>query len=823
MAKAMLYLGTLKAFYSSSEFWTQDDIFVRVYTDDNTFVRWPAGNGIVNFDNSESNSMNMAVRVDYDTTVRIEVWDRDQPDDDNHPSNDLLGVYHLDRHSRTSGKLVDTTTSSARYELDYRILTNRIPTLRVLGVRCEKQSAGMNTPLLNGIVAAAKNVSDAAAIALKYNPRPRAKAMRAGFKAASEVLEGVQDFLAYIGQFIEGMDDVYLVHVPPGGDPHVDGRFFPPKDGPKTYQMEKDTEVYFQEQYGSYFRFPIDREDVTIQFREHDPHSFDIDIGRITIPKVPSSASADDLDGSAKIEVAVEFDAREDGQGAVYQICYAVGMEDWCLDATVEAQGGPDVMPTPPYPFQDRVTAILTDTAEAWARSVLSLYKPSTSIQGHFDATKRSMTSVQEASLQSVVIEWADSAADVVSIIAVVGGGAAVVDIKIYTPDQPPLEYQGWNGTTWADGPATAQNDVYWYRARVTRAQTLYAKTYRQGEVGTLPFTLYAYVVTELATAPTLPFPFPNADSLKPVLADSEDAWVRGVLGINKSAPNGLIGTFVEGTNSVSSEVNNSLQSIVVDWGEDCSVGAVSVLAVVGQGAPMVRAEAHSADGNSRYKGWNGTAWVEGVATPQNGVYWYRAVVPRARTWFAKSYLQQGVELSAPFSIFAYLDTESLIAPARPFPFPDVVTAIVAESAQDWAVKVLGINRAPTELIGCYENKNKTMTSTLLEQGETEEKYYGTLLVRWAEASNVGRVSILAVMGPAAVTAEPQIESPAGTQRYQGWNGSTWVDGPATPQNGVCWYRCMVTQASALHVRSLRQTEAFADAYLVYAYLGAAT
>jgi hypothetical protein len=443
MAKAMLYLGTLKAFYSSSEFWTQDDIFVRVYTDDNTFVRWPAGNGVVKFDNGESNSVNMAIRVDYDTTVRIEVWDRDQPDDDNHPSNDLLGVYHLDRHSPLSGKLVDKTTSSAQYELDYRILTNRIPTLRVLGVRCEKQSAGMNTPLLNGIVGAAKNVSDAAAIALKYNPRPRAKAMRAGFKAASEVLEGVQDFLAYIGQFIEGMDDVYLVHVPPGGDPHVDGRFFPPKDGPKTFQMEKDTEVYFQEQYGSYFRFPIDREDVTIQFREHDPHSFDIDIGRITIPRVPSSASADDLDGSAKIEVAIEFDARENGQGAVYQICYAVGMEDWCLDATVEAQGGPEVMPTPPYPFQDRVTPILTDTAEAWARSVLSLYKPSTSIRGHFDATKRSMTSVQDASYQSVVVDWADSTADVVSIIAVVGGGATVVDISIYAPDQPTLNLGG--------------------------------------------------------------------------------------------------------------------------------------------------------------------------------------------------------------------------------------------------------------------------------------------------------------------------------------------------------------------------------------------
>ena len=125
-------------------------------------------------------------------------------------------MYHLDRHSPISGTLVDTTTSSAQYRLDYRILTNRIPTLRVLGVRCEKQSAGMNTPLLNGIVGAAKNVSDAAAIALKYNPRPRAQAMRAGFKAASEVLEGVQDFLAYIGQFIEGMDDAVPGACPAG-------------------------------------------------------------------------------------------------------------------------------------------------------------------------------------------------------------------------------------------------------------------------------------------------------------------------------------------------------------------------------------------------------------------------------------------------------------------------------------------------------------------------------------------------------------------------------------------------------------------------------
>ena len=162
------------------------------------------------------------------------------------------------------------------------------------------------------------------------------------------------------------------------------------------------------------------------------------------------------------------------------------------------------------------------------------------------------MTSVEEASLQSVVIELADFAAEiVVSIIAVVGGCGRRRYQDLYARPTA-TQIPGLERATWADGPATAQNDVYWYRARVTRAQTLFAKTYRQGEVGTLPFTLYAYVVTELATAPTLPFPFPDADSLKPVLADFEDAWVRGVLGINKSSPNGLIGTFVEGTNSVS-------------------------------------------------------------------------------------------------------------------------------------------------------------------------------------------------------------------------------------------------------------------------------
>ena len=48
------------------------------------------------------------------------------------------------------------------------------------------------------------------------------------------------------------------------------------------------------------------------------------------------------MDGHAVIEIANSYYGRHGGEGAIYQLCYSIGMEDWCLPATREGQADPN-------------------------------------------------------------------------------------------------------------------------------------------------------------------------------------------------------------------------------------------------------------------------------------------------------------------------------------------------------------------------------------------------------------------------------------------------------------------------------------------------
>lgn len=338
MAKATLYLGTLTCKATSPES-NSDDVFVRVYVDDVMQHRWPANNATVDFDKNDNANTDIALNVEYATSVRIEVWDRDSSGNDDSGKNDKLGVYYLDRRSAPSGTLTDySTNTQARYELKYRLITNRIPTVRILGIRCEKESAGMNVDVAEAVFGALEDCADAAAKVIGTSPRPRAKAISKGFKAASDVLAGVEKFIKWFGEALEGLDDVYMVHLAGSQGSHdIDGRFFPKQTEPQTCKMKEGDEVFFEEKYGEYFRFPVDQEDVTIEFREKDPTN-SINIGALTIKKVTSDSDSR-LDGPAVVEVANTYGKRG-GEGAVYHMCYSIGMEDWALAASTGAQGG---------------------------------------------------------------------------------------------------------------------------------------------------------------------------------------------------------------------------------------------------------------------------------------------------------------------------------------------------------------------------------------------------------------------------------------------------------------------------------------------------
>ena len=81
MPKATLLLQTLKCVHSSPEV-DSDDVFVRVYVDDDLKYRWPDNNNTVDFDKNQTTSVDMALNVDYSSHVKIEVWDRDAKGND---------------------------------------------------------------------------------------------------------------------------------------------------------------------------------------------------------------------------------------------------------------------------------------------------------------------------------------------------------------------------------------------------------------------------------------------------------------------------------------------------------------------------------------------------------------------------------------------------------------------------------------------------------------------------------------------------------------------------------------------------------------------
>lgn len=304
--------------------------------------------------------VNIEINVTYANKVKITLVERDGKDVDMEASkNEIIGSHTIERgqvntdHSQTvdmdlvsSGSEVDASTD---YTMTYRIITDPIPTARILGIRCEQQSAGMNVDLVSAVAGVASEACDAAAKVVKKSPRPRAKAMSGAFKAASKVLQTVEDLAEFIGKIIEGGDDeVYMKQVETTRGHN--GAFFPP-DPAEYYRMKKDMDVCFEDTYGFYFRMPLDEGPVTVKFRELDSIKADISLGELTI--APDNLNWDTsngisstfnggvavLDGPAVIELADGYHENErGGEGALYHICYSIGFENWCKPASWHGQ-----------------------------------------------------------------------------------------------------------------------------------------------------------------------------------------------------------------------------------------------------------------------------------------------------------------------------------------------------------------------------------------------------------------------------------------------------------------------------------------------------
>jgi hypothetical protein len=336
MAKATLYLGKLTAEHTTAES-NKDDVFMHIYVDGAEARRWPDNNGTIQMGDGGVVETDVALNVDYNSTVWIEVKERDTKNDGNYT---LAGRYDIDRRSPASATLrSDIGPKNTCYTLAYRLITNPIPTVRILGIKCEKQTDDMDGETSGAILGAVGACCDAAGNIIKKSPRPRAKVIGGAFKEAGKVLDAIELVAGWLARKIEGKDDVYMVHFTPDeASKDINGRFFPKQNEDQTCHMAAGDEVFFEERYGEYFRFPVDKDDVTIEFREHDSVGKDISICTVTIPRVTSDTDPR-LTNPAVEQVADTYDLRGDKKGGVYHLCYSVGMEDWANPGNADEQG----------------------------------------------------------------------------------------------------------------------------------------------------------------------------------------------------------------------------------------------------------------------------------------------------------------------------------------------------------------------------------------------------------------------------------------------------------------------------------------------------
>ena len=362
---ATLLFTTLYCVHEAKDAATHDQPYLKYRVDGGSWIRYPDTYWAMNTGDGES--INVEIDVTYKSKIEVQLWEGDP----GASSDDLMGYTmtidrNTSRNAQNEGQVrFNKSGEPYDYILYFRVLTDPIPTVRVHGIRCEQDSAGMNVDLVETIAGAAQTCMDAAATVLHHSPRPRAQLMAEAFEEASKVLMAKVKFKEWKESLKEGRDDIYMKHVVQTRG--MDGAFFPVGDG--VEHMGKNDEVYFEDRYGEYFLFPLDTGPVTIEIKEHDPTALQYDciVGSLIIdPEQIAKNSSEGIDGGspetdedvppitggmavfngdAVVEIANSYYGRHNGEGAVYHLCYSVGMEDWCKPATAAAQQSGNAVP----------------------------------------------------------------------------------------------------------------------------------------------------------------------------------------------------------------------------------------------------------------------------------------------------------------------------------------------------------------------------------------------------------------------------------------------------------------------------------------------
>jgi len=316
-----------------------DDIFFKIseQRDDDLFYTigtWFYENPIhmKSKDSMDDTYVDIDIDATYQRSIRVYIWEKDKND------SMRIGSTTFTRDDLLEGDRT-ITGEGASYRLSYRVINKPIQTLRILGIRCEHDSDGCNSEVVDAVCEAASLAAEEASKVIAKSPRPRAKAVAEAFDVASSILGEISGVIIWAANVAEGADEVYMQHVDAEGH-QIQGGGFWPENAP-YHQMVSGDSVHFTNDEGAaevhYYRIPMDEGPVTIQLREKDPHKTDASIGVFTFDEAYYSTYADE---GSQVVIADQYFRDGHGQGALYQLCISVGMENWANNPTVDSQGG---------------------------------------------------------------------------------------------------------------------------------------------------------------------------------------------------------------------------------------------------------------------------------------------------------------------------------------------------------------------------------------------------------------------------------------------------------------------------------------------------
>lgn len=247
-------------------------------------------------------------------------------------------VLHKEMVSEIKGS---KSTSYAEFKVYWRVTENILPTLRLLGIYCQKTSAGCNAERMDKVASVKSEIYGDVSDVIGLDKGPTAQLISDAFLVASLVVERVANIKEWILNAIEGADDVYLQHVDKDQADNTGGGFCPPNTRTmKMYEGKGDdgrgTDISFMETYNQYFRFPLDNGPVTIQVREYDAVLGDACLGSLTADEAFYN---DFKNAGANVAVLGDYLDRRNGEGSVYHLCFSVGPEDWAKPPAVDANG----------------------------------------------------------------------------------------------------------------------------------------------------------------------------------------------------------------------------------------------------------------------------------------------------------------------------------------------------------------------------------------------------------------------------------------------------------------------------------------------------